>query len=90
MLHLLAEHAVSRAVDLCRSFAEWKAAQGGRRNNGEDAALQAALEHGGFGLRLPPPVRRGRLLLHIPVDTRLPRGYAVCACPIYDVSRNHC
>ncbi len=76
---------MARAVDLCRSFAEWKAAQqdapgfrrgggGARGGGGDDAALLAALEHAGFGLRLPPPARRSQALYALPLDIALPQG----------------
>lgn len=71
-------------MDLCRSFAEWKAAQqdapgfrrlgggGTRGGGGGDTALLAALEHAGFGLRLS--ARRGQALYALPLDIALPQG----------------
>ena len=85
LLRLIAERTVAKAVDLCRSFAELKAAQqgsgsGGRLAgtcSGSDGGLLAVLEHAGFRLRLPPPARRGAALFAVSLDPMLPMG---CAC----------
>ena len=70
-----AEQLVAAGTRLCGSLADRKAVGGGRTPSGGSSSLLTAIEHGGFGLRLPPLGRCGSTMLAVPLDAiSLPRG----------------